>query len=94
MKKVRNKISNLYFISAFIAAILMLLPQDNLYFGYSWTITGFILLILVFILIPIIFIISIFHDLKSKNWKLFWLRIIVLFFGFFIWYLQKYVLHY
>lgn len=92
MKKI--KISNLYFICSLILVIIMLLPKEYIYYGYSWTILGYAFLVMIFFITPVLLVINSAYDMKKRNWKLFTIRLVILFFVISIWYLRFYVWNY
>ncbi len=94
MKKIKSKISNLYFVCVLILIIIVLLPKEYIYAGYSWTLLGYLFLILILFLIPITFLITIFYDIKGKRRQLFLVKLFTLIFGISIWYLRFYVWNY
>ena len=89
-----KKINSLFFILIAVAIVLLLLPKNMLYGGWNWTILGYSMLVIIFIIVPILLISSIIYDLKGKNWKLLLLRTASLVLGVIIWILHKYILKY
>ncbi len=89
MRKLHLKFSSVYFIIIGLIVILFLLPTDFL-FGMALKPLGYLLMFLI-ILAIILFIAFSYFDVKNKNKKTLFLRILVLLIGIFFWYVRRFI---